>query len=184
MTGPYEPEGQRPAFEPMPSAPAPSEREVAGYSLPRPKSVDNAFMLWLISVGISVLSIIVTLTIGRSDIEAGARDSLKNSNKSFTEDDVSSLTNISIAIAVVISLIFIGLYLLFAYKMRAGRNWARITLTVLGALGIVFTLASLSSSGGVEIAVRVIQAVVVVVAIYFMFRPDSNQYFNAARTRR
>jgi len=168
----------------MPSAPAPSEREVAGYSLPRPKSVDNAFMLWLVSVGISVLTIIVTLTIGREDIEAGARDSLTAAGNSFTEDDVTNLTNLSIVIAVVISLIFIGLYLLFAYKMRAGRNWARITLTVLGALGILFTLLSLANSGGLEIAVRLIQAVVVIVAVYFMFRPDSNQYFNASRVRR
>ena len=84
----------------------------------------------------------------------------------------------------IFSLIFIGLFVLFAYKMRAGRNWARITLTVLGALSVVSTLFGLSSASGLHLVIALIQMVLILVAIYFMYRPESNQYYAANKVRR
>ncbi|NYH78695.1 hypothetical protein FHR84_002020 [Actinopolyspora biskrensis] len=40
-----------------------------------------------------------------------------------------------------------GLWILFGFKMRAGRNWARITLTVFAGIWILFMLPSLFGSG-------------------------------------
>jgi hypothetical protein len=188
MTTPSEPgpEGQRqPYDEPMPAAPALNEQDLAPTAaVVRPKSVDNAFLLWMIGAGISLLSVIFVFTVGSDAIKDAARESLRNAGRSFTEDDVTSLANATKVIGIVIGLIFIGLFVLFAYKMRAGRNWARITLTVLGALNIIFTLINIRSSGAINLIVSLIMAVLILVAVYFMFRPDANQYFAAGKARR
>ncbi|WP_157062754.1 hypothetical protein [Actinopolyspora mortivallis] len=39
------------------------------------------------------------------------------------------------------------LWIVFGFKMRAGRNWARITLTVFAAVWLVFTLPNLFGNG-------------------------------------
>ncbi len=42
--------------------------------------------------------------------------------------------------AIVLSLMFAGLYVLFAFKLRVGRNWARIVLTIVAALALLSLL--------------------------------------------
>jgi hypothetical protein len=168
----------------MPTAPALNEQEIQPVVAERPKSVDNAFLLWIIGAAISLLSVIFIFTVGADAITDSAREGLKNSGRAYTEDDVKNLANATKIIGVVIGLLFVGLFVLFAYKMRAGRNWARIVLTVLGGLSIVFTLIGISSTDGLTLVVRLIQAVLTLVAIYFMFRPDANRYFAAGKVRR
>lgn len=41
-----------------------------------------------------------------------------------------SLINATRIAVIVVGVVFVALYLLFAFKMRAGRNWARIVLKV------------------------------------------------------
>ncbi|MFL6140794.1 MAG: hypothetical protein ACJ72N_02845 [Labedaea sp.] len=168
----------------MPTAPSLNEQEYQPVPADRPKSVDNAFLLWLIGAGISLLGVIFVLTVGVDAITDSARESLKNSGRPYTEEDVKNFANLSKIIGVVIGLLFVGLFVLFAYKMRAGRNWARILLTVLGGLSLVFTLLGISSTDGLTLVVRLIEAVLTLVAIYFMFRPEANRYFAAGRARR
>src|SRR5436190_4478632 len=182
MTGPTEPEGQKP-FEPMPTAPALNEQEIQPVAAERPKSVDNAFLLWIIGAGIYLLIVTLTVTFGADAITDSTREGLKNSGRAYTEDDVKNLANATKIIGVVLGLLFVGLFVLFAYKMRAGRNWARIVLTVLGGLSIVVTLISISSTDGLTLVVRLIGTVLTLVTIYFMFRPDANRYFAAGKVR-
>ena len=169
----------------MPAAPALNEQELApAVPAERPKSVDNAWMLWMIGAGISLLSLIFIFTVDADAITDQARKTLENQNKSFTQQDVDDAASLFKITGVIFSLIFIGLFVLFAYKMRAARNWARITLTVLGALSVVSTLFGLSSASGLHLVVALIQMVLILVAVYFMYRPDANQYFAARKARR
>jgi hypothetical protein len=80
-------------------------------------------------------------------------------------------------IGVVIALAFAGLYVLFAFKARAGRNWARIALTVLTALGVLALVI-----GGFSV-VGILSTVVSVVAVVLLFLPASNQHFAAQQAR-
>lgn len=184
MTGPSEPEGQSRPFEPMPSAPALNEQELSQVAVARPKSVDNAFLAWIIATAIGIVGLIVSLTLGSDQIRDTARASLERQGRSFTEQDVDNLATLSKTIAIVIVLILTALYLFFMFKMRAGRNWARITLTVLGALGVVFIVINLGSAAAVSLVISLVQAVLIVAAVVFMYRPDANQYFSAGRPRR
>lgn len=148
----------------------------------RPKSVDNAFTMWLIIIGLAVVSIIISLTVGSDDFKDAARDALAGQNK--TEQEIEDYANAAKVFTAIIAIVFIALYLLFAYKMRAGRNWARITLTVLGGLNVLSILFSFRQAGGVGIVIGLVQAVVILAAIYFMFRPEANQYYAAGKVRR
>jgi hypothetical protein len=187
MTTPNEPgdPGQAKPFEPMPAAPALNEQELApAVPVNRPKSVDNAWMLWMVGAAISLLSLIFIFTVDADAIADQARKTLEGQGKTPTQKEIDDAANIFKITGVIFSLIFIGLFVLFAYKMRAGRNWARITLTVLGALSVVSTLFGLSSASGLHLVVALIQMVLILVAVYFMYRPDANQYFAAGKVRR
>jgi len=98
-----------------------------------------------------------------------------------------SLANTVKVVAVVAVSNIVGLYLLFALKMRAGRNWARIVLTVLSALSIGSTAHSSTTirvndqafTASTSQAVGWFGAALAVVAIVLMFMPASNAYFAA-----
>lgn len=65
----------------------------------------------------------------------------------------------SFGFTVVLSLGMAVLWLLFAVKLRQGRNWARITMIVLTAVGLVFTPINLAN-GGAAIPATVVPALI------------------------
>ena len=83
----------------------------------------------------------------------------------------------AIALGVVIGIIGVvlaALMVFFAFKARAGRNWARITLTVLGALVLLYHLFGFSLLGLVIV-------LVVAAAVVTMYLPASKAYFDSAK---
>ncbi|WP_447004622.1 hypothetical protein ACRAKI_34365 [Saccharothrix isguenensis] len=156
---------QQPGYPP--AAPPLNESELRAPQ--RPKSVDTAFMLWLVAAGIGILSNLISFLIA-GDIERQ------------TGVESSSGTTI-------VSLIFALLWIVVVMQMRKGANWARILLTVLGGLSIIGNLLSLAVIGillslgafGVISALFVLVSLVAVIgAIVFMYKSDSNYYFKAS----
>ncbi len=81
----------------------------------------------------------------------------------------------------------IALYIMI--QMRAGRNWARITIAVLGGLALLgavlnlFTyLSGFGLYGGVYatvfLLISVVQLLLLGAALVLMFRPNVNSYFS------
>lgn len=72
--------------------------------------------------------------------------------------------------AAVIALLFVVIELIIVFKMRAGRNWARIVITILEVLGLasLFTNPTLWSWGAVVLSL---------IAVVLMWLPASNAYF-------
>lgn len=165
----------------MPALP-PEDRapERAGPGV-RPKSVDTAVMLWVAGAVISIVAGIVVLVFGGDQFAEAARRSLQTAGTPFTEDDVRSRIAAAKLLSAVISFAFFALTMLFVLMMRAGRNWARVVLTVLGALSIVSLLLSFSQAGGLDLTLGLVQAVLAGAAIYFMFQPDARPYFAPRR---
>lgn len=178
-SGPYDSNNPNP-YEPMPSAPPVDPREHPGAPA-RPKSVETAFMLWVINSALSLLGLVVTLLFDRDALRAAARTSLEGSGTSFTEAQLDQAVNASLIFTGVVAVLFFALYLLFAFKMRAGRNWARIVLTVLGGLSIVLNLVSLGTTSGISMVLTLASLALVGGAVFLMFQRDSNEYFNAAK---
>lgn len=74
-----------------------------------------------------------------------------------------------------LDLVFGGLYVLFAYMVRAGRNWARLTIT---AIVVVFGLYDLLEGSDL---ITVASVLVELVAIGLLYVPASREYFSTMK---
>ena len=180
MTGPTEPEGHSQPFEPMPTAPPLGEPDVAPVAVERPTSVNTAFILWLVIGLLLLVSLVLFLAVSSADLEDQIRQGLERSGRTLTDQEIKDGAAGYRVLAIGLNLVFAVLILAFAFVLRAGRNWARITLTALG--GIVVILGLFGFGG--NFLITLLELVVGAIAVVFMFRKDSNRYFAAGRAPR
>lgn len=150
----------------------------------RPKAVDSAFQAVLASVAASAVGTVVTVLLDRALLTrwvSETMDSLPPEQRMSPSQLVGAmqvLLGFSIAV-------FVGLFLLFAVKMRAGRNWARIVLTIYTATGVWSFLTSVATSGAeLDLIWSLAEVAFGVTAVIYMFRPESTKYFLAVKERR
>lgn len=125
--------------------------------------MDIAFLVFVIGAGIGILSELAFIGYGDFSVER--------------------LISVALGAAV------IGI----AVAMRGGANWARITLTVLAGITLVLGLIAVAGAsivmallgmlGTVLMLVLVVQLVAMAAGIFFMYRPDSNNYFASPERR-
>jgi len=161
-----------------PSYPASSGPSPSGAAAPaRPNAIEGAFWAFIASTVISLLGGI--LVFGNRDSLADAtRKATQQGGSALTEAQVDQLVTVGIVAALVIAVVIALLYLLFAFKLRAGRNWARIVLTVITALQLLSILVGESTWAGY------VSVLAAVVGVVLSFMAPSNAYFNAAKTIR
>jgi hypothetical protein len=152
---------------PMDPAPAP----------PRPGTVEGAFWAFIAAPVIGLIGGLLIFG-NRDKIASTMRETNRQRGGNLTDAQIDQAVNVTMITAVVIAAIIAALYLLFAFKLRAGRNWARIVLTVLAALQLLSVLTGQSTIAGY---VAVLAAVIGVV---LSFTGPSNAYFAAAAARR
>jgi hypothetical protein len=158
----------QPTFVPMPP---PMEAEPA--AVPAPTAVTVSFWIWIAGAALSVVGAILTVA-NRGALLASLH---KNPPAGVKPDQYESLVNASVTTSVIVAVVFAGLYVFFAYKIKAGRTWARTTLTALTVLSVLFNLffgASVSTY---------ISVLVAVVAVGLLYTPNARMFFAAARTR-
>ncbi|WP_326836162.1 hypothetical protein VSH64_14770 [Amycolatopsis rhabdoformis] len=137
-----------------------------------PTTIQVAFWAFIASAAIGIVGGLLKL--GRRDEFI---DTVRTSNSNLSQDQLNLAANIAIGVAVVIAVVIALLYLLFVFKLRAGRNWARIVLTVLTALQVI----SLVSGNNGSDWVNYVSAVAAVIGVVFSFVGDSNAYIAAGR---
>lgn len=150
----------------------------------RPKAVDSAFQAVLASVAVSAAGTVVNYLLDRALLTRWVTETMaglppeQRMSPGALVGAMQVLLGFSIAI-------FAGLFVLFALKMRAGRNWARVLLTIYTALGVWGFLASVASSGAqLELIWSLAEVAFGVTAVVYMFRPESTKYFAAVKERR
>lgn len=173
----------------MPAYPQGGDWPASGYGAPpqqlqRPESISRAVTLMRAGAVISLLAIVVSLaTIG--SLKDTIRQRLAASGTQATNADVNAAFSVGVAAAIILGLIGVGLWLWMAWKNGQGRRWARIVATVLGALNglsLIFDLTSASSTT-LSLVFQVVSVVIGFAALYFLYRPDANQYFTASSAR-
>ncbi len=155
--------------------PMPGDNDTRRAVVAAPDDVQKSFMLWLVSIGIGVLGAIVGIVF--ADRDKAIDEAMKNGSD-LTRDQASSLVNGILVGTAVTVLIILALELFFVFKMRAGKNWARIVLTVLGVLGILSALYGLTAGLTFGVVLNLISMLVVIAAIVFMFKPAASAYFS------
>jgi hypothetical protein len=164
------------------SMPAPMAPEASITRVEPPTDVRRASMILYVTAAWSVLNLILSF-VNRDGTEQAIRDA----QPAFSESEVSAAANLSLGVAAVIGLGFGFLYYLCGRKMLEGRNWARITPTVLIGLGVLSSAAALGSGngGGAGSTITlVIGALLGIAFLVFAWRRPANEFFKTARTPR
>ena len=167
--------------QPYGSMPPPSEYEqaVAGPPAAVPSQVDRATKILYTLAGFEILSILFAF-LSRDSIENSVRDS----RPELSQSDIDSAVTVAIVISVVLGLLFAVLYYFCARKMLEARNWARITPTVLLAVGVLFGLLSLGSGSGLDLVLQAITIVLGIAFLIYSWSRPSNEFFGARRRAR
>jgi K+-sensing histidine kinase KdpD len=140
-----------------------------------PKQVNIAFWLYIAAAALSLIGLILSLT----GIEATKTAMQAEFERQGTAIDASTLdaaVNASVTVSVVLSILYLAAYVIFAVFMRRGANWARIVLLVLTALSI-FEVMSPYGLGAIRLILGVIATVL-------LFTGPANDYFKNAKARK
>jgi hypothetical protein len=151
----------RPLFpEPMPPIGGPELQQKPKPAVPR--EVNIAFVVW-------VLSTLLTTVLQVTDSGAFVEEYLKQ-----TAGTAQALSAGTLKTVYLVAVIAVGvLMLFFVWKMRSGRNWARILLAVLAVVGLLMQ----ASAVGLSDIFAVIGVLITAAGLVFMFVPASNAYF-------
>jgi len=148
------------------STPAPAKR---------PGAVTAAYVIWLIGAIVSLLGAIFALIVGIFALTIGAAAAGLGG---------AAAGAIILVLAIIVFVIAI-IELVIVSRMRAGRNWARVVLTVLGALSIASTIvqwAQDTGNAGTGFG-SAVSVIIVLIAIILMYVPAANAYFASSRSR-
>jgi hypothetical protein len=148
----------------------------------RPSEVSTAFWLWVANVVVGLAgSVVAFATIGDT-VRAQLADQVR-SDPTLKTADVETVIRVGVVVGAGFALLFVGLQLFVVFRLRSGRSWARIVLTVLGGLSVLLTVAGLGRASTVDAGFGLVGAILVVAAIVYMFTGGAQQYF-APRPRR
>lgn len=140
---------------------------------PRPRTVDIAFGLMLVTVVIRVIGIVVAV---------GSRDEvrriLRDREPGLSPSDVDRFANLGVDVAIGVGIVFAAFYLFLAWKVYAGKNWARITAWVFCGLAVLGTLLEFAQANtGITKALGVLEGLIAVAIIVLLALAPSNEYF-------
>lgn len=144
-----------------------------------PTTVTASYWLYIVGAALGVVGAIVGFIALPAAIDQGvevARRQGTSTNGVDIEGIVRGAAIGGVVLGAVITVVFTVLTILFALRMRQGRNWARIVLAVFAGLQ-VFGVA-----GGY--GVGALHFLVVLAALILSFLPVSNAWFAALRPPR
>ncbi|WFR73760.1 hypothetical protein P9209_09455 [Prescottella defluvii] len=178
--GPPQVPGQ-PGQYPAPP-PAPEQK-------PIPADVQTAFQLWFVVAALGVVYLVAALLFVYSDrtsfVDQLMDEFAKQPDVTVTRSQAEQLLVFGlVSTGVILTLVLGGLTVLFDFKMRKGKNWARMILTMAGAFTVLSAIPTVFGAGAatgtaalVMGGAGILQAVVAVGAIVLMHRKESNEYF-------
>lgn len=150
-------------------------------ALPIPPAVDRAFWCWVVLAVLGVAgSLALTTGAAMADLKLQYAELLGDAGASAVEDAKSILITTAVLFAV--------FQVFCAVKMRLGRHWARVVLTVLEAISLVGFVSGLlgggTSAGFLLGLLSWASAAFGVSALVLSWRTPAGDYFRAHRARR
>jgi hypothetical protein len=142
---------------------------------PVPKSVQNAVKFMYVGAALSLIGIAVDLATPNATKRA-----IEKRSPRLTISQVNSREHALLIVAIVIGLIAAGVWFWLARSSLRGKNWARITGTVLFALYTIDNLVSLGlSTAGLVHLYGLLGWLIGLGAVVFLWRRDSTAFFKA-----
>lgn len=147
---------------------------------PVPQTVTRAVQLMYAGAVASLIGIVIALTTLSS-----IKSQIISKNPTWTTTQVNNSEHAAIGVLIASGLIGAALWLWMAQSCKAGRNWARITSTVLFAIETINVLAGAAaiSSGGASRIYSIVVWLIGLGAIIFLWQRPSTAYFKAPAIR-
>jgi len=137
-----------------------------------PTSVQTAVRLMYAGAVISAISFILGLaTLG------SLKRTIEKQHPSYTAAHVNTLVDSAVVAIVVVGIIGVGLWLWMARMNLKGRNWARITGTVLFGFNTLDLLGAFRSASSVSAVFAIVIWLVGLGAVIMLWRRESTAYF-------
>lgn len=126
----------------------------------RPSTVTAAFWLILIGLVFDLIGAVTTIVGGAALAAMGG--------------SAPAGAAAGVLIVGIMTLVLVVIELIVVFKLRNGKNWARVVITILEALGLLILLSGMGLT-------QVLAAAISVVIIVLLWVPASNAYFAARR---
>jgi hypothetical protein len=130
-----------------------------------------SFWILLFSALLRFFFAVVTIATWNSLVDQALRDLPANVTAAQMRTEMHTLLTANLVLDIVFGL----LYVLFAYMVRAGRNWARLTVT---AIVVVFGLFDILNGTDVFTLISVLLELV---AVGLLYAPTSRAFFAAVK---
>ncbi|HVX46261.1 MAG TPA: DUF6264 family protein [Mycobacteriales bacterium] len=146
----------------------------------RPREVDWATALLLVTAVLGVITTIIQLTDKSGTIRA-----IRNAQPDWSDQKVQDAYNTGRWISIVLGGVFFVLYVMLVLQLRRGRNWARIVVTVLLGLGVISGLSSVSQPAtAANKTLGVLGLVIDIAVLVLLYLKPSAEYYRADARRR
>jgi hypothetical protein len=167
---------QQGGYGAMPGAPLPGAPAAPAT---RPPAMVNAVKLMRAGGLLSLLSLVL-LFFTTGSMRDAVEKSLRDADATVSQDAIDAAVGVGIGFAVVFSLVGVALWFWMAAMNGKGRSWARVVATIFFAIQVLSFLFSFTQPQ--PILSRLVSLIMVAIgagAIYFMYRPESSQYYQA-----
>ncbi|HEX5407725.1 MAG TPA: hypothetical protein VFX16_36110 [Pseudonocardiaceae bacterium] len=179
MTTPYDPNdpgryGDPSGLPNFPAAPPPSEGPAQVFTPPR--EIMAAFWCYVAAAVVILIGGVLSLGAKQTLV-----DTLRDNNTSnLSPTQIDQAASVTLTLLLVVAVIVAGLFLLFAFKLRAGRNWARIVLAIIAILELI----SLLNGRGSASILSYIGILAAVIGAVLSWMPNASQYIAAVKRNR
>jgi hypothetical protein len=166
-------------YESYPGGP-PSPAQYGQPAAPMPQSVARAVQAMYVGAAASLIGIAVNLTTTSS-----LRSDIHKRSPTLSATQITDAVHVEIGLAIAGGLIAAALWIWMAQSNKAGKNWARITSTVLFGIATLSALASLAgtgalSGGGAARIYGIVVWLIGLAATILLWRRTSSDYFKSA----
>jgi len=160
-------------YQPYPTGAEPPEIERS----PVPSQVANAVKVMYVGAATSILGIIIdVLTVNAT------KTAIERRSHRLTMSQVDASQHVLIAGFIVGGLIGAAAWILVARNCQGGKNWARITGTVLFAISTLDTIVGVTAPLAVAVKLwGVLVWLVGLTAVVFLWQRPSSEFFTAPR---
>ncbi|WP_256821176.1 hypothetical protein [Dietzia sp. Die43] len=187
--------GNRPGDSPAPGdphvdAPAEPPAEPAG---PPPEEIHTAWVLWLAAAAFGLLGMLInSATASFGDLPTATRDAFRDAvaNTGSTDVSVESMFSIALAAGAVLALIVAAVTVWLAFRLRAGKGWARTMLDIVAiflvvdavsvVIGVFGGVATSGERGDVisfvVIALQILAGLCAAAAVWRQHKAEAIQY--------
>jgi peptidoglycan/LPS O-acetylase OafA/YrhL len=133
-----------------------------------PRTVRYAFVVWVIAGVLGIVNAVLLLVYKQELIDTAIKN---NKNPKITNDQIIQGTSTLLWSFLIAAVVFAALFTLFAYKAQDGVRRARLLLTMLCLVTVVFYFLILRTTFGLMTALLALAATVL------LYTPKAAEYF-------